>query len=153
MTRRVVLVGIGNPLRGDDAAGCLVARRLEGTPGVTVVVSDETPERDVPRIVDLRPDLVILADAVAMGRPPGTVEAVEPCALAGYLPSTHRLPLALLADILRRASSAEVVVLAIQPARVELGAGVGPEVAAAVEHAADWVRRATRETAVEGARC
>lgn len=153
MTRRVVLVGIGNPLRGDDAAGCLVAARLAGTPGVMVVQSDETPERDVPRIVDLEPDLVILADAVAMGRPPGAIEVMEPGALGGYLPTTHRLPLALLADILRRASSAEVVVLAIQPGRVELGADVGPEVSAAVQHAADWVRRAAREAALEVAPC
>lgn len=153
MTRRVVLVGIGNPLRGDDAAGCLVARRLAGTPGLTVVPSDETPERDVPRIVDLKPDLVILADAVAMGRPPGTVEVLGTGALAGYLPTTHRLPLTLLADILRRASRAEVVVLAIQPGRVELGAAVSPEVAAAVVDAADWVRRAAPEPAAELAAC
>jgi len=153
MTRRVVLVGIGNPLRGDDAAGCLVARRLEGTPGIIVVVSDETPERDVPRIVDLKPDLVILADAVAMGRPPGTVEVMDTAALTGYLPTTHRLPLALLADILRRASSAEVVVLAIQPDRVALGVDVSAGVAAAVERAAEWVREAARETAVEAASC
>lgn len=153
MSQRVVLVGIGNPLRGDDAAGCLVAARLAGTPGISVVQSDETPERDVPRIVDLQPDLVILADAVAMGRPPGTVEVVETGALSGYLPTTHRLPLTLLADILRRASRAEVVVLAIQPDRVELGADVSPAVAAAVERAADWVREAAREMAVEAAPC
>jgi hydrogenase 3 maturation protease len=129
----VVLVGIGNPLLGDDVAGCLVARGLRGAPGIAVVESEDVPERDVLRIADARPDVVVLADAVDLGAPPGSVAVLEPDALAGYAPTTHRFPLSFLAAIIRRAAKSDVLVLAIQPRQVTPGAGVSPEVARSVD--------------------
>ena len=147
MRGRVVLVGIGNPLRGDDAAGCLLARALARTPGLTVVHSEDVPERDVLPIADAHPDVVVLADALDMGLAPGSVAVVEPDALARYAPTTHRVPLALLADILRRACGAEVVVLGIQPRQVEPGAPVSREVHLTVRALAGWMRRQARRRA------
>ena len=139
---RVVLVGIGNPLLGDDVAGCLVARGVRGTPGIVVVESEDVPERDVFRIADARPDVVVLADAVDLGAPPGSVAVLEPNALAGYAPTTHRFPLSFLAAIIRRAASTDVLVLAIQPGQVTPGAGVSPDVARSVDALVGIIRRA-----------
>jgi hydrogenase 3 maturation protease len=147
MRGRVVLVGIGNPLRGDDAAGCLLARMLAGAPGLSVVVSDDVPERDVLAIADAHPDVVVLADALDLGLAPGSVALVETAALAGYAPTTHRVPLALLADILRHASGADVLVLGIQPRQVEPGTVACEEVRAAVAALADQVREWAQEHA------
>jgi hydrogenase 3 maturation protease len=133
LTGRVVLVGIGNPLLGDDAAGCLVARGVRGTPGIEVVESEDVPERDVLRIASARPDVVVLADAVELGAPPGGVAVVDPDTLAGYAPTTHRVPLSLIATLLRRATAADVFVLAIQPRHLMPGVAVSPEVARSVE--------------------
>jgi hydrogenase 3 maturation protease len=152
---RVVLVGIGNPLLGDDAAGCLVARGVKGTPGIDVVESDDVPERDVLRIADAKPDVVLLADAVDLGAPAGSVAVLEPDALAGYAPTTHRVPLSLIATLIRRVAAADVLVLAIQPRQMTPGAGVSPEVARSVEALVGMIRRAGgRETrARDGALC
>lgn len=152
MRGKVVLVGIGNPLRGDDAAGCLLARLLARTPGLTVVVSDDVPERDVLAIADARPDVVVLADALDLGLAPGSVALVEPEALAGYTPTTHRVPLALVADILRRASGADVLVLGIQPRQVEPGTAAGGEVRVAVAALADLIREWAQEPAAPAER-
>ena len=141
LTGRVVLVGIGNPLLGDDVAGCLVARGVEGTPGIDVVESDDVPERDVLRIADAHPDVVVLVDAVDLGAPAGSVAVLEPDALAGYAPTTHRVPLSLIATLIRRAAAAEVLVLAIQPRQMTPGAGVSPEVARSVEALVGMMRR------------
>ena len=152
MRGRVVLMGVGNPLRGDDAAGCLLARALARAPGLTVVESDDVPERDVLPIADAHPDVVVLADALDMGLAPGSVAVVEPEALGRYVPSTHRVPLALLADILRRTCDADVVVLGIQPRQVEPGAPVSGEVSLAVRALAGWIRRWARQrTAAQAA--
>jgi hydrogenase 3 maturation protease len=129
---RVVLVGIGNPLLGDDAAGCLVARGARGTPGIEVVESEDVPERDVLRIADARPDVVVLADAVDLGARPGSVAVLEPDALAAYAPTTHRVPLSLLARLIRRVAAADVFVLAIQPRHLMPGVAVSPEVSRSV---------------------
>ncbi len=138
---RVVLVGIGNPFRGDDAAGCLVARGVRGLPGIAVVESEDVPERDLLRIVAAQPDVVLLVDAVHLGAPPGSVAVLEPEALVRYTPTTHRVPLALLADLIRRAAPAHVAVLAIQPGQTAPGAGVSPEVAHSVTAVVDCLRR------------
>lgn len=144
---RVVLVGIGNPLLGDDAAGCLVARGLANLPGIEVVESDDVPERDALRVADMAPDVVVLVDAVQMGAPPGSVAVLDPDALAGYTPTTHRVPLSLIAAFIHQASAADVFVLAIQPGRVAFGAGVSPEVARSVGTLVEMVRRSSAGTA------
>ena len=138
---RVVLVGIGNPFRGDDAAGCLVARGVRDVPGLEVVESEDVPERDLFRIVAARPDVVLLVDAVHLGAPPGATAVLDPEVLARYAATTHSVPLGLLASLIRRAVSAKVVVLAIQPRQTAPGSGLSPAVARTVGAVVDCIRR------------
>jgi hydrogenase maturation protease len=75
--RHALIVGVGNPYRGDDAAGLLVARRLRGAcpAGVRVIETHgETAE-----LIDIwdAASLVVLIDAVAADAPPGTVYRFE----------------------------------------------------------------------------
>lgn len=137
---RAVLVGVGNPLFGDDAAGCLLAERLAGAPRLIVVRAEDVPESYVTRIVDLRPDVVLFADAVDLGAAPGSVAILDADEMTRYEASTHRVPLGLLARIVRRASGARVFVLAIQPGPRRFGTGPSAEVAAAVDALAGVMR-------------
>ena len=148
---RVVLVGIGNPFRGDDGAGCLVARGLRGVPGIAVVESEDVPERDLFRIVAARPDVVLLADAVHLGAAPGAVALLDPERLAHYAPTTHRVPLRLLASLIRGAASADVLVLAIQPGQTVSGSGVSPTVARSVRAVVALIRRSREPRPTEAA--
>jgi hydrogenase 3 maturation protease len=138
---RVVVVGVGNPLRGDDAAGCAIAHGLRGLPGVTVVEAEDLPEREVLRIADAAPETVVLVDAVDLGAPPGSVAVLDPDELAAYAPTTHRVPLSLLADVIRRACRARVFVLAIQPWHLTFGVPFSREVAESVEVVIGLLRR------------
>ena len=132
----VVLVGVGNPLRGDDAAGCLVARRLRGTPGVCVIEAEEVPESFVGDIAAAMPDAVVMVDAVDLGREPGAVALLEKEQVAAYAPTTHRLPLSLVMEVARRRTGGDVFLIAIQPSRVGFGAPPTPEVSESVERLA-----------------
>jgi hydrogenase maturation protease len=142
-TRRL-FIGIGNPLRGDDAAGLLAARALRerGAGGIEVRELEGEP-------VDLieawkGAELVIVADAVASGGEAGEVRRIDagaeplPAALAG--PSTHVLGLC---DAIELGRALErlpdrLVIYGIEGARFEPGA----ERSAAVLAAADWVAEA-----------
>lgn len=137
----VVLVGVGNPMLGDDAAGCLVAQGLAGTPGLQVIQADEVPENCFCTILDARPDVVVFVDAVNLGAPPGSVAILEADALARHEPSTHRVPLGLVAEFVQRQSGADVFVLGIQPRQVTLGSDLSPEVAVATESLSELIRR------------
>jgi hydrogenase maturation protease len=74
---RSIIIGIGNPYRGDDGVGLIVARSLrDRSPrGVAVVEQDGEPAA----LIDAweGADVVVLIDAVSSGSPPGTVHAID----------------------------------------------------------------------------
>jgi hydrogenase 3 maturation protease len=142
----VVVVGIGNPLRGDDAAGCLLARRLRGAPGVSVIEAEEVPESFLGDIAAAAPGTVVLADAVDLGAEPGAVAVLERQQVAAYVPTTHRLPLSLVMDVVQRRTGANVFLIAIQPVDLAFGAALCPEVAASVDLVAALLSQLARPT-------
>lgn len=95
---RVVVIGVGNAVRGDDGAGLAVTAilRRSGMRGVHIVDED----RDGFSIIEhwREADTVILIDAIVSGAPPGTVHRLN--LLHDALPawtsrhSTHLLSIA-----------------------------------------------------------
>ncbi|MCW5977734.1 MAG: hydrogenase 3 maturation endopeptidase HyCI [Bryobacteraceae bacterium] len=128
----VVVMGIGNPMRGDDAAGSLVARRITPRPGVCVIDAEDVPEAHVAAAVRRQPDTIILIDAVDFGSTPGAIAFLERDQLANYWPTTHRTPLTFLIGILEEATRARVFAIGIQPGRTGLLEPVSNAVAASV---------------------
>lgn len=87
---RILIVGVGNVLHGDDGFGVEVARQFADRklpPGVTVA---ETGIGGIHLIHELMAgyDALIVIDAVDHGRPPGTVLVITPQIL-----DVHDLPL------------------------------------------------------------
>jgi hydrogenase 3 maturation protease len=129
-----VVVGIGNPQRGDDVAGSLVARLLmeaqarRRIPGMRVIDAEDVPEAFLGPITRPTPDAVVLVDAVELGEAPGAVALLEVEEMAGREAFTHSAPLALLARYVREETGADVFVLGIQPGRREAGALPGSEI-------------------------
>jgi hydrogenase 3 maturation protease len=122
LTGSVVVVGVGNPLRGDDAAGSLLARSLRESDSVRVIDAGEAPESFIGEIARATPDAVAFVDAVDLSRPAGDVALLEVDDVTPYLPSTHRAPLSLVMDVVRSRTGADVFLIAVQPARAGFGA-------------------------------
>jgi hydrogenase 3 maturation protease len=152
LSGNVVVVGVGNPLRGDDAAGCLVARRLRGAEGARVIEAEEVPESFVGDIAAAMPDVVALVDAVDLGAEPGAVAVLEREQVATYAPTTHRLPLSLVMEVVQRRTGADVFLIAVQPSRLAFGAAVSPEVSESVELVAALLSRLIRAREAAAAR-
>jgi hydrogenase 3 maturation protease len=133
----IVVVGIGNPLRGDDGVGSLVARHLlcaqmrEGPPSLRVIDAEEIPEAFLGPITRPAPETVVLVDAVNMGGVPGTTALLEMEDVAGREAFTHSAPLTLLARFIRSETGADVLLIGIQPGHRRLGGPPSPEVTAA----------------------
>ena len=111
----VVIMGIGNPCRGDDAAGGLVARQIRDAPGVRVIDAQDVPEDYLCLVVNHRPDTVVLIDSVDLDSAPGSIALLDKDQVAGYWPSTHRVPICLLMNYLERETNARIFLVAIQP--------------------------------------
>ncbi len=133
----VVVMGIGNTSRGDDAAGSLVAQQVEASPDVCVIDAQDVPEDYVLRAANRHPSTIVLIDSVELGAAPGAIAFLTADQLADYWPSTHRMPLGSLMRILERETHARVVAIGIQPAQTEFLAPVTDGVAASVAHVAE----------------
>ena len=137
--RRRVVVGIGNPDRGDDGAGRAVAERLRGLLPDTVAVVEHDGEATALLAAIDGAATAILIDASVSGRPAGTVLRFD--AAAAPLPhadfataSTHGFGLGEAVELARVLGQLppECVVYAIEGGAFAEGAPLSPPVAAAV---------------------
>lgn len=137
--QRIAILGMGNELDGDDAAGIVVVRRLRevlaGRPDVLVIDGGNAPESYTGKIRQFGTDFVLLVDAADMGEAPGTVAWLdwqETCGMSG---STHTLPLHVLAQYLIMEFGCQVALLGIQIQHLNmtLGDPLSAPVAEAVE--------------------
>jgi hydrogenase 3 maturation protease len=131
----VAIIGIGNELRGDDAAGVLVVRGLAGRvvdPAYMVVEGGAAPENLTGTLRDFHPGRVLCIDTADMGEEPGGVRWIEPDDIDGLSASTHSLPLSMCASFLAFELGCEVAVLGIQPETIGMDAAISRPVEAAI---------------------
>jgi hydrogenase maturation protease len=142
--RHIGVIGLGNPNRGDDGVGILVARALRGR-----VTSDvELVENGDPlSILEKweKFDAVILVDAVRSLSPPGTVQVFDgrklpPTVRAGPL-STHGYGMREVIDLGEALGTLPKIVrvVGIEAAQFQPGAQPIPEMERAVAEAASVV--------------
>lgn len=130
---RIVLVGVGSELRGDDAAGLLVAEQLQTPDSRLITLNGGTaPENLTGEIKRLKPSHLIIVDSADFKAEPGTVKIFEPEMIGGHSFSTHSAPLKMMIDYLLSDLSFVPIVIGIQPKSLDFGAAVSPEVRAAV---------------------
>jgi hydrogenase 3 maturation protease len=139
---RIAIVGIGNSFRSDDAAGALVARKLENrlTPhpsSLLVLDASHAPENHTAELRRFRPDAVLLIDAAEMRMTPGTICWVEMEQIDGLSATTHTMPLSMLAKYLILELDCEVNCLGIQLRSNEVGESVCQDVVRAVDAVVD----------------
>jgi hydrogenase 3 maturation protease len=112
----VAVLGVGQALCADDAAGVLVARRLRPNGQRLVIDGGPAPENYAGAILDFAPDLILMVDAARMDTPPGTIAWIPLDDVGGFSGSSHTLPLRVLAQYLLLHTSAEIALIGIQPA-------------------------------------
>lgn len=136
---RIAILGVGNVLRSDDAAGILTARALSrrecaaDRDHVLILEAGLAPENSTADIRRFAPDLVLLIDAADMGKEPGAVAWISAEEIDGMSASTHSLPLSMLTKYLILELGCQVRILGIQAALNEVGETVSAEVLHAVE--------------------
>jgi hydrogenase maturation protease len=138
----MLVAGLGNRLRGDDAAGLEAARVVAERATDVLVVEHEREPTDLIELWD-GARVAIVIDALE-GNEPGRIRRFE--ADRDELPrrlstsaSTHALELAEVVELARSLDRLpdRLVVLGIEGERFETGAGLSPPVERAVEEAAE----------------
>ncbi len=135
----MAVVGIGNELNGDDAAGILVARKLwagaEIPANCVSIDAGSLPENASGPLRRFGPDLVIFVDAADFGAAAGEVAWLGEEQIGGFSASSHTLPLTVLGGFLQSELGCRVEYLGIQPFGIEYL----QEVTEPVLKSIDWV--------------
>lgn len=135
----VLVLGLGNRLLGDDAAGPLVVDSLAATSGARAAVFRDGGTIGLSLLPDIeQANAFIAVDAALFGAAPGTVRVFEGFAmdeqLGGRKRSAHEVALfdlmatALLSDRL----PARRALVAVEPSSTALGLELTPAVVAAI---------------------
>lgn len=137
---RVVVAGIGNPIRMDDFVGVKVVRDLQGkvSEKVLLIECETVPESFIQEITDFEPTHVLLIDAAVMSLEPGECKLVKPEHLRVFPAiSTHMLPLRVFCDYLNKTVGAKIALLLIEPKKTDFGEGLSEEVEATARKIVD----------------
>jgi len=130
---KVVVVGIGNPIRSDDFVGVRVIQGLEGkvSKNVFLVECETVPEGSIQTILDFDPTHVLLIDAAILGLKAGESRLMYTEQLKDSPAfSTHALPLRIFCELIRKAGKAKIGLLLVEPKNADFGEGLTPEVEA-----------------------
>lgn len=146
----VRIIGVGNPLMGDDGVGIAAAGRLSALPlpaGVEVMDGGTGGLTLLELMAGA--ETVLLIDAVAMGKPAGSIvcfsaDEIDPEEEAGL--SLHETGLPAVFALGREMGllPPRIVVFGVEPAVVERRLGLSPVVAAALESLVEQVLATAR---------
>lgn len=136
--QRVIIIGVGNRYRGDDAVGLLVAQRLRSR--LPHIACYETGGEGT-TLMELwqGADHVVLIDAVASSARPGTIHRLEahrhPIPAALFTCSTHSFGVAEAIEMARVLGTLppHLIVYGIAGKDFAVGAPLSPESASAAE--------------------
>jgi hydrogenase 3 maturation protease len=127
---RVVVAGIGNPIRRDDFVGVEIVRNLKNkvSKSVFLIEAETVPESFIDPITKFKPTHILIIDAGVMDKKPGTSKLADPTQLMRKTSiSTHTLPLRIFCDYLTQTTAAKIALLIIQPMDASFGEGLTPK--------------------------
>jgi hydrogenase 3 maturation protease len=135
-SKKVVIAGIGNPIRSDDYVGLKIVEHLKGKlpQSVLLIEAETVPESYLSDIEDFCPSHVLLIDAALLGLKPGQASLFDAETVENYSAiTTHLLPLRVFCEFVKQATGAKIGLLLIEPASIEFGEGLTLEVESAAK--------------------
>jgi len=142
-----IVLGIGNRLGGDDAAGTLVVDMLNRRqhrataliPAEIIAIDASTaPESYTSVIRQNQPDLLILVDAADMGLSPGALRTITPEKISVLSFSTHHMPLSMFVSYVEEFCG-KVLLVGVQPERTEMNRCISKVVHKSVKNLAEAI--------------
>jgi hydrogenase maturation protease len=141
----VLVVGVGNPYRGDDAVGLFIARQIRDLAPRNVEVHENFGE--VSGLIELfgNAEAVIIVDAVSSGCKPGEVFRFD--AVSGKIPvdyfrfSTHAFGIAEAVELARTLGllPPKVIVYGIEGKTFSIGEGLSAEIERAAQKVVELI--------------
>lgn len=140
---KTVILAVGNTMNGDDGIGSYIVKQIKRyfceaereSENIATTLSQEEivtidcgtiPENYTSVIRRHRPDWLLLVDAAEMGLSPASYRIVKPEHIGVMTMSTHNMPLSLFVSYVSQFCT-EVLLLGIQPKKMDLNTELSPE--------------------------
>ncbi|MBN2571975.1 MAG: hydrogenase maturation protease [Ignavibacteriales bacterium] len=120
---KILFLGLGNELRGDDAAGLVffdLLKKKNIYPTDNFIYACTNPENYLQKILDFSPDCVVFLDAVIADKRPGEIFILESEIIDKVKISTHSYSIKLIEEYLKMHQNIDFVYIGIQPLGVSL---------------------------------
>ena len=138
--KRIAILGVGSELRGDDAAGMLVAKNIEkflrGKPqnNIGIFLGETAPENLTGEIKKFKPTHLLIIDSAEMDKKAGEFCVFNPDEITGVSFCTHQLPMKIMFSYLKKFIDCDFAIIGIQPKYLTFDSKPSKEVAAAVKY-------------------
>ena len=138
-----LIIGMGNELRGDDAAGIVLVQKLQkaGYP-YTLVVFD-TPENYLHKIASTKVKARLWVDIINWESHPGDYKIFLPQEIQHFAVSTHNYSPTVLIEYLTPQRAVPDYFLGIQPLNLSLGSKISDPVQQTIDELMQMIKKET----------
>ncbi len=142
---KIVIVGIGNELNGDDGSGVFVVRKLiknlHINDNLLLIEGSIAPENYSGVIRKFDPDWIWLIDAASIDDEPGTVQLIDLDLVDEIGANTHRLAPTLLLSYLSMEINFKAFLIGINPETIEPFSKVSDSVQKSIKNTSKFLLR------------
>jgi len=132
--KKIVIVGIGNTLKGDDAFGPSFVGRLKNEQiRASCIDAGVSPENYAGKIIKEKPDIVLFVDAASLDLKPGECRLLNPDEILKSGFTTHDMSPGMFIEYLKTNTCAEIFLLGVQPEDISLGSEMSEPVKKTLE--------------------
>ncbi len=137
---KVVIAGIGNALRGDDAFGLRLIENISGKVNAACFNLGTAPENYIGKIAKEEPNTILLVDALDLGKNPGDFEILKSEEIVNSGFTTHDLSPRMFIDFLKAQTKAQIYLLGVQPEKLNFSEEMSPKMNRALEKVTELIK-------------
>ncbi|MCD7781974.1 MAG: hydrogenase maturation peptidase HycI [Methanosphaera sp.] len=144
---KLLILAIGNPIRGDDGLGPLLIDVLynklssseKNSDNVYLLNSESTPENHTREIRQLKPSHIIIVDAVEFATNPGNIVIIQKDMIDTFNVSTHSMPISFIINYIEETIGSQVLTIGVQPKEMNLVNVISQEVIESVDELSNLI--------------
>lgn len=125
---KILIVTVGNKLRGDDGIGEYIFRSLRDKVNADLLNCEDLPENFLEIIINKNPDIIIFIDSVKTGEKPGSILFIEANSLKSSTFFTHKPSLSLSIEYIKAIISCKIFIIGIEAKNTNFGSSISKEV-------------------------
>lgn len=128
---KIVFVGLGSEICGDDSAGLVLLdmlKKRDEFKNSHFVIGGITPENHLAEMTKISATVCVFIDTVRHGNTPGDIALVDPSQVSRKGFSTHTFSIKMIEDFLKAHGYMQFLYIGIEPKSTAVGTLLSPEV-------------------------